>query len=67
MKRFIVKPATGNMLEDLLNDMDSEGYDPLKISFNGAQQMENRLAPGQKTIMPMFTVIFESRMKIVDA
>lgn len=69
-KRFITKPCTGNLLEELLNDMDAKGYDPIVggIIQGAMMEQENRLAPGHKTLMPLFTVVFERRgPKLADA
>lgn len=52
-----VKPASGNMLEECLNDLAAEGYDIFKITSDGTMQVRNALDPNKQTIMPLFTVI----------
>lgn len=66
MRPYKVKPCTGNKLEELLNDMVEEGYDVFQVDFNGNKIVENRIAPGQKTALPMYTCIFKKR-GLVDA
>lgn len=66
LKEYIVKPATGNKLESMLNDMHSEGYDPVEngIQFQGIKEMQNPLMQDQSTMMPLYTVIFRRRIGV---
>lgn len=66
LKEYIVKPATGNKLESMLNDMHSEGYDPVEngIQFQGVKEMRNNLMPNETTMMPLYTVIFRRRIGV---
>lgn len=69
LKQYVVKPCTGNRLEELLNDMWDDGYMPVEggIQFQGVKEMENPLMPNQRTQMPLYTVIFQQRARFGDA
>ena len=60
-ERWQSHPVTGNKLDELLNDKDGEGYDVHSIHHVSTIPVENRLVPGQGTLMPLFTVVFERR------
>jgi hypothetical protein len=66
LKRYIVKPATANMLEKMLNDMWEEGYEPIENTLPpvGAKESQNPLMPGQTTVMPLHSVVFKRRMEV---